>query len=275
MAKLRTLLWSAAALGILACKQEAPAPTPIPSPHPAPAVHGAQSVGSSQPVTSAPAASGLPAAPSGPTGTIAGVIQFQGPVPKLPPLPAPTEPACEGVSGEDRSVEVHDGKLANVLVRITDPSLKVAGPSTPVVVDQKHCTYTPRVQGAVLGQKLEIRNEDPTLHNVHTYEDHRSLFNNAQPPGAPAIVKPLPNDEGVVRVKCDVHEWMLSYVVVGHNPYFSVSDAQGRFEIDHVPPGKYTLQAWQERYGTRVVPVEVKPNQTSQVRFSFAEKDDP
>lgn len=267
MAKLRTVLWIAAALSAAGCKQEKAPPPP-------PSVHGAQAVGTQQKVTAPPASTALPPAPQGPTGTIEGVVLFQGPVPKLPPLPAPTEPVCQGMSRQNPTVRVHDGKLADVLVRITTPSLRVAGPSAPVVVNQKDCTYTPRVQGAVLGQKLEIRNEDPTLHNVHTYEGTHSLFNNAQPAGAPPILKPLPQDEGVVKVKCDVHEWMLAYVVVGHNPYFAVSDETGRFKIDHVPVGKYELQAWQERYGTRLATVEVKPNQTAQVRFSFTEKGD-
>jgi len=259
------LLFSALAGGLIlaGCKQEAPAKV-----QPAASVHTAQPV-QAPPGSVAQTAPALPAAPLGPTGTISGVVSFEGTPPAPPPAPASTDPACEGASRDETSVAVRDGKLANVLVRISDAAVKAAGPGTPVVVRQKGCQYTPRVQGAVLGQALSIQNQDPTLHNVHSYEDHRSLFNNAQPPGAPAIVKPLPSTEGVVRVKCDVHPWMAAFVVVGHNPYFAVSDDAGHFEIPNVPPGKYTLEAWQESLGTKTATVEVKAGQTAQASFQF------
>jgi plastocyanin len=281
MTKLRAVLLgstAAAALLLGGCKKEAPSPVPVPNPTPAPRVHGAQPVAppageaAAGETAAAKGPDALPQRPQGPTGTVAGTLTFEGTPPKAPPAPAPTDPACRGASTDEASVAVHEGKLANVLVRISDASVRAAGPHRPVVVHQQGCQYTPRVQGAVLGQQLAIQNGDPTLHNVHTYEDHRSLFNNAQPPGAPPILKPLPQKEGVVRVKCDVHPWMAAFVVVGHNPYFAVSDDAGHFEIPDVPPGSYTLEAWHETLGTQTVKVEVQAGQTAQVHFRFAAK---
>lgn len=265
MTRLRTGLWLATLAmvsgGVAGCQKEAPA-------KPAPQVHAAQAV--QPPGGPAPAAKdALSAAPTGPKGAIDGVVTFEGTPPAPAAASAMTDPACQGAAPE-AAVTIQDGKLANVLVRISDASLKVAGPAAPVVVHQKGCQYTPRVQGAVLGQKLAIQNQDPTLHNVHTYEDRKSLFNNAQPPGAPPILKPLPDREGVVQVKCDVHPWMAAFVVVGHNPYFAVTDAAGHFHIPDVPPGHYTLEAWQEALGTKTATVEVKADQTAQAAFQFA-----
>jgi plastocyanin len=278
MTKRRAVLWGATAAALIfasGCKKEAPPPAPSP----APKVHGAKPLAAAEGSAAAQAVEGeakgaaaLPPVPEGPKGTLAGTVTFEGTPPKAPPAPEMTDPACRGASTDDASVAVHDGKLANVLVRITDASVKAAGPERPVVVHQKGCQYTPRVQGAVLGQRLAIQNGDPTLHNVHSYEDHRSLFNNAQPPGAPPIVKPLPQTEGVVRVKCDVHPWMAAFVVVGHNPYFAVTDDAGHFEIQGVPPGRYTVEAWQETLGTRTAQVEVKAGQTAQVAFRYGGK---
>ena len=219
--------------------------------------------------TAPAAATATAAAPSGPTGTIEGVVVFQGTPPKGEPVMANTDPACTNVPKTDQSVVVHDGKLANVLVHVTDPGLKVAAPTQPVVVDQKGCWYQPHVQGAVAGQPLEVRNGDQTLHNVHAYEGMRALFNNAQPPGTPAINRPLPTQQGVVKLKCDVHPWMQAFVVVGNNPYFATTSPIGQFRIANVPAGHHTLEAWQEKLGVRTVDVEVKPNQITHVSFAY------
>ena len=50
-------------------------------------------------------------------------------------------------------------------------------------------------------------------------------------------------EEIVLRLKCDVHRWMFTYVTVTDHPYAAVSGKDGTFAIKNVPPGKYTLVA--------------------------------
>jgi len=145
-------------------------------------------------------------------------------------------------------------------------------PTSDVMVDQKDCMYRPRVQGAVEGQKIMVRNDDGTLHNVHTYDGTKTLFNQAQPPKSPAIEKPIPKTANVVKLKCDVHPWMIGYVIVSKSPYFAVSHDTGQFEIKDVPAGTYTVEAWHEKLGTKTEQVTVTDGQTSDVKFSFAMK---
>jgi plastocyanin len=241
-----------------------------------PPTHPAQPVvKSAAPDPASSGASAAAATPSGPTGTIEGEVQFTGKAPEMAALNTSADPTCTDAPKTEQSVMVSGGKLQNVLVRVIDPGLKVAAPADPVVVDQKSCWYSPHVQGAVDGQKLEVRNDDQTLHNVHAYAGAKALFNNAQPPGAAPIERAIPGDDGVVRIKCDVHPWMESYVVVNHNPYFGTSDKSGAFTLKNVPAGHHTLQAWQEKLGTKQIDVDVKPNQVTKVSFSFAAGDHP
>jgi hypothetical protein len=65
---------------------------------------------------------------------------------------------------------------------------------------------------------------------------------------------------------------MTGYVVVNANPYFAVTGPDGKFKIAGLPPGKYTLTAWQERYGTKTAPVTVAENKPAEVSFAYDAK---
>jgi plastocyanin len=218
------------------------------------------------------AALSLAAAPAFAGGTIAGQVTYSGPAPKAEKIERKSDPFCAKTEAFDEAILLgKDGKsLQNVVVRLKNgPAAPV--PAQPVTVDQNGCLYRPRVQGAVAGQKIEIRNDDPTLHNVHGYQGPKTMFNQAQPPKAPTIAKALPADGDVVKLKCDVHSWMVSYVVVSKGP-FSTSGADGAFEIKDVPPGKYTVEAWHEKLGTQASEVTVEDGKTAQLAFAFAAK---
>jgi len=207
-------------------------------------------------------------------GTISGTVSFTGTAPKPTKLNRKSDPICAKTEFDDEAVLTSkNGKgLQNVLVRINSavPGAKV--PTADVVVDQKDCMYRPRVQGAVEGQKIMVRNDDGTLHNVHTYDGTKTLFNQAQPPKSPPIEKPLPKTANVVKLKCDVHPWMIGYVLVSKSPYFAVSQDSGQFEIKDVPAGTYTVEAWHEKLGTKTEQVTVTDGKASDVKFTFAMK---
>ena len=133
--------------------------------------------------------------------------------------------------------------------------------------------YRPRVQGAMAGQAVEIRNTDATLHNVHTYDGTKTLFNQAQPPKSAPLDRKFDQASGVVKLKCDVHPWMTGYVVVTNNRYFATSGADGKYALKDVPAGTYTLEAWHERLGTKTAEVTVKADGTEKVNFQYAPDD--
>jgi plastocyanin len=206
-------------------------------------------------------------------GTISGTVDLSGKAPKPAMVKRTADPVCAKSAKQlpDESIMVaKDGKgLDNVLVRVVDAPAK---PGTgEVIVNQHECNYEPRVQGAVEGQKVEVKNEDGTLHNVHAYEGTKTLFNQAQPPKSAPISKSVPATAEVIKLKCDVHPWMAGYVVMNKNPYFSVSK-DGHFEIKDVPAGKYTVEAWQEKLGTQKQEVTVEDGKTADVKFTFAAK---
>ena len=163
------------------------------------------------------------------------------------------------------------GELANVFVYIKNPPAgNYPPPAAPHMLDQQGCKYTPHVSGIQVGQKLDIRNDDDTLHNVHALPAVNSQFNEGQPVKGMVATKTLDKPEMTpFKIKCDVHGWMKSYMAVMPHPFYAVSAMNGQFTIPNLPPGTYTLVAWHEKYGQQEQSITVGPKESKQVTFSF------
>jgi hypothetical protein len=146
-------------------------------------------------------------------------------------------------------------------------------PSEPVVVDQSKCTYVPRVQGAIAGQPILVKNSDGTMHNVRGLVGTKALFNLAQPPSAPPVTKSVPNDVELLSLKCDVHPWMRAYIAVSPHAHFATTGEDGTFSLSGVPEGTYTLEAWHEALGTKTAQVTVKNGAETEASFEFSATD--
>ncbi len=151
-----------------------------------------------------------------------------------------------------RYVVAKDGGLANVLVYVSKglEGKSFPVPSQAVELDQKGCVYTPYLSAAMVGQTVKIKNSDAVMHNVHAMPqaDGNSEFNIAQPTQGSVddttFAKKMTKKEVCIKLMCNVHEWMLSYVAVLDNPYFAVTDKDGNFTIKGLPAGEYTLTAY-------------------------------
>ena len=164
-----------------------------------------------------------------------------------------------------------DGGLRNAFVSVQGAfPQSPAPPPEPITIDQQGCVYKPRVQGARVGQTLLVRNDDDTLHNIHSLSTKGNQFNTGQPKAGLVFKIPLKSEEVMLHVRCDVHPWMTGYIGVVSHPYFAVSGAGGAFTIANVPPGHYTVQAWHERYGATTRAVDVKAGATTAVDFVYS-----
>ncbi|MBI4249448.1 MAG: carboxypeptidase regulatory-like domain-containing protein [Elusimicrobia bacterium] len=160
------------------------------------------------------------------------------------------------------------GELSNVFVYVKSglQGQTFDAPKEPaVVLDQKGCWYHPRVMGIMVGQKLEIRNSDPTMHNVNASPE----FNAAMPATVKMMEKTFKSPKVMFKIKCNVHPWMTAYVGVLGSPYFAVTGDNGQYEIKNLPAGKYTLEFWHEKLGTSTQEVTVTDaGATANVKFS-------
>ncbi len=119
------------------------------------------------------------------------------------------------------------------------------------------------------GEKLFIVNKDAILHNVHSYElahDLKTCFNIAQPiKGVRSCTKALMNP-GILTATCDAgHPWMSAYILVSPNPYSAITDKEGKFTLDNIPSGTYTLHMWHE--GVSIVKKEMEHEKVKKYDF--------
>ena len=137
-----------------------------------------------------------------------------------------------------------------------------------LVLDQLKCEYRPHILLLPFGSSLNIVNSDPILHNVHAYHDDKTLFNIAQPiKGQRTTVKQTQfKKPGLYSAACDAgHPWMSAYVMVSEHPYYALTDANGSFVLDNIPPGKYNLRMWHE--GVAVVKKEMENGRPKAFRY--------
>ncbi len=209
------------------------------------------------------------------TATIRGVVRFDGDPEQGPVISMNSDDACAAAHpGEVRAQPVAlnaDGTIRDVFVWIRRglEGWSFPEPDTPALIDQKGCMYAPHVQGVRVGQPFTIRNSDPTTHNIHSLPRRNQVFNLAQPPNGDATTKSFTKPEVMVKLKCDIHSWMSAYVGVVDHPFFAVTGDGGTFDLGMLPPGEYTISAWQETHGTLKQTVTVADGEDSDIVFTF------
>jgi plastocyanin len=219
------------------------------------------------------AAMGALAAPPAPAaGSITGTVTYTGTPPKMKPIDMAKEPTCASQHPTpvmtENVVTGPNNSLQNVVVYISAGDQ--AGPPATATVryDQKGCEYIPHVAVMEAGQPLEIYNNDKTAHNIHPLAKVNPEWNKSQPPGSPAIQAKYDKPE-FIPVKCNIHPWMHGYFVVLGTQNYSVTGNDGTFSLKGLPPGKYTVTAWQEKFGTQSQEVTVTGTGATKADFVF------
>lgn len=122
-------------------------------------------------------------------------------------------------------------------------------------LDQRNETFVPHVLAIQVGTTVDFPNNDVTYHNVFSLSPVKVFDLGRYKAGrSRAVTFDRP---GIVRVFCDIHSHMSAYILVFSHRFFAVTDDEGRYRIDEVPPGTYTVRAWNEAVegASRVVTV--------------------
>jgi plastocyanin len=213
------------------------------------------------------------AGPSG--GTISGKVTYEGTPAKMKPIDMSKEPSCAKMYGTPplaQTVETGAGNtLADVVVYVSAGAPDDAAPSSAAVFTQKGCRYIPHTLAFQVNQELKITNEDQTSHNIHPLPKLNREWNKSQPPGSPPITEKYDKAE-FIPVKCNIHPWMHGNFAVLKNSHYSVSNESGAFSLANLPPGKYTITAWQESYGEQTQDVTISGTETKTITFTFKAK---
>jgi polysaccharide lyase family 4-like protein len=205
-------------------------------------------------------------------GIIKGKVLYQGQIATKKILPTKDSEVCGEMREEPLIVVGPDKGVQDVVVYLKDvqKGKEPGKPAKKPEINNHKCQFEPHVQAVPVGS-IVIVNSDPVMHNTHGFLGKQTVFNQALPTKGMRIEKPI-KKPGMMRVECDTHGWMLAWIYAAEHPYYAVTKKDGTFSIPDVPPGSYTLVAWQEYTDATEVPVTVKSKEAAQQTIELKKK---
>jgi plastocyanin len=180
----------------------------------------------------------LSAAPVAPNGSLRGRVEIRRPSP--PPERRPG--VAELNSPEAR--DLPDRRRAVVYLETAPRGAFEDRDPQRGRMDQRNETFLPNVLAVTVGTVVDFPNNDSTYHNVFSLSKPRRFDLGRYAKGRSRAVRF--DRPGVVRVFCDIHSHMSAFIIVFNHRYFDTTDAEGRFRIDGIPPGTYSVAAWHD-----------------------------
>src|SRR3984893_3246544 len=158
-------------------------------------------------------------------------------------------------------VEVPEGPaappIAVVYLLSESPTKDNSAAKSPVKMSQKNAMFDPQSLPLQVVTPVYFPILDDSYHNVFSFSKTKRFdlgrYRKEEKPATVVFDKP-----GVVTVHCEIHDRMRGTILVLETPYFQKSDASGRYRIDHLPPGRYTLRAWISDNDVREKQIELK-----------------
>ena len=219
------------------------------------------------------AATALPALPALPgpraplpqglrdTGTIRGRVEV-----RRPSTPPERRPNVADLGAHVAQSDVSD-RLTSVVY--FDSAPRTAAPPEPghAVLDQRDERFVPHVLAVTTGTVVDFPNSDRIYHNVFSLSKTRPFDLGRYAAGRSKAIKF--DRPGIVRVFCDIHSHMNAFILVFNHSFFALTDADGRYRIDNVPPGTYNLVAWNEGVSSGPQPVVVPEGGEAELDFAL------
>ena len=170
--------------------------------------------------------------------------------------------------------EKRDDEWQNIVIYLksTSSMTAVTGSSQESQIAQLGETFIPHVLPIVKGSTVEFPNQDPIFHNVFSLSGTKTFDLGRYPKGDSRAV--TFDQAGVVPVFCHLHSDMSAIIVVLDNPYFVVPGPDGRYRIENIPAGNYTLVAWHERSEQVEQQVDVIAGQDLELDIAVPIEDD-
>ncbi len=206
-------------------------------------------------------------------GSIEGTVEFIGTtIPQDKTFTVSSEPKyCGKTLRTEKYLISPEKKIKNVVVYLRGIKSGKAIPEQTVNVSELKCAFVPHVALGFTGNKFVAKNEDPVLHTIHVYAsvNGRTLYSIGLPEQGADVKKTLTRP-GAMELNCDCHPWMVGYVYILDHPYAALTNERGEFVIENIPPGTYTVEAWQEALGTiKLEEVKVESGKVSKIKVLY------
>jgi len=199
--------------------------------------------------------------PAGAAGTIRGRIE-------LPAIVASNDRRPDiGALGMPPPHDVPDRRRSVVYL---DPAPRPAfdtGDEPHARMDQRNESFVPHVLAITTGTTVDFPNSDRFYHNVFSLSKPKTFDLGRYAAGHSKSIRF--DRAGIVRVFCDIHSHMNAYILVFSHPFFALTDGDGRYRIDNVPPGTYGIVAWNEGTPSDTQAVTVPDGGTAEIDFTI------
>ena len=203
-------------------------------------------------------------------GALRGTVELEGTYPTDTLVRSSSDEAVCGAEFYDVGAERTGNRLGGTVVWLDG-----IRSGKPLPLERRYeathtrCRLTPRVQAALVGGTLNIRSVDPIWHRTRilgmTRRDTLSVVSQSDA-GQVVPVEGALREPGQLELRCDLHPWTRAWIAVFDHPYFAVTERDGAFTLDGIPPGRYRLVAWHERFGIVEDSVDVTAGQTGRVK---------
>jgi plastocyanin len=168
--------------------------------------------------------------------------------------------------GAARPPAAEVSEIRNVVLYVQNATAADA-PHARAAMRQDDERFLPHVLPVLRGTTVDFPNADDVFHNVFSLSSARTFDLGRYPRGSARAV--TFEKSGVVQVFCHIHSDMSAVILVLDNPYFTVPTTAGRYAIDNVPPGEYTLVGWHERIKPVTRTVRVVAGETTTLDFNI------
>lgn len=179
--------------------------------------------------------------------------------------------SAAATSIEIQILDSNNTPLANAAVWLTAPELSSAAAKVSYEMTQKDKAFAPHILMIPAGSQVAFPNLDPILHHVYSFSAAKS-FELKLYKDEPKQV--LFERSGIVELGCNIHDWMLGYIVVVPSNVFALSDSNGRADIP-LPQQDLTqlrMHVWHERF-TDITQVESSDwSQLKKSKFEYVIK---
>jgi len=202
---------------------------------------------------------------------IAGKVIYKGPKIPLTVNMAVNNPVGTNVLNEDILVNP-DGTLSNVLVYVKKglENQSFTIPTKPLYLDARSWRFDPHVLAIQTGQTLVLRNCDNAYHHVNftsSIPSNYKAFNLIYMNSTNKIIFNKPQIG--IPVRDYMYPMMTGFLHVISHPFFNVTNYGGVFRIEGLPPGTYTIEAWQEKLGTTQFEITLDNNKLIRLDIEF------
>jgi plastocyanin len=201
-------------------------------------------------------------------GSIAGTVKLTGRVRGAAVASAVYQPRAIGGREAARAPEI-----THVIVYLRGVPARGTPPAGRYEIRQEHEAFVPRVLAVTRGSQVHFPNLDPFFHNVFSLSGAATFDLGRYPQGEDRVREFT--RAGLVKVFCHIHSHMSASILVLDHPYFTVPDADGRFRLTNVPPGRHTIVGWHERVGEQAAHVNVVGGAVASIELSVPIEDDP